>query len=202
MRRSVVEETRGHRSHRRVHIEPTGETDKDSPDISGNVSTRYRGRDAASREALRKRGSELQSRPLRILVVDDSDLNRKMNRRTLESDPVILSNSFILEADDGDAAVAMVRDSQHGDGVPIDCILMDTIMLRLNGNLAMQIMRQELQFKGLIISITGNVLPSERQELLDAGADFVVAKPMKKANLLDLVRGEFGLPLPPPSEAL
>ena len=104
----------------------------------------------------------------KVLVVDDSALVRKMTVRLMHS----LGHSC-EEADDGDIAVELVRNQRD-----FDVILMDNQMPRMKGEDASRIIRSDLKFEGIILGVTGNVLPEEIAAFKRKGADEVVVKPM------------------------
>jgi len=86
-----------------------------------------------------------------VWLQDDSGLNRKIVRRILESAPeVIPSNSCLYEADDGTTALEEMRNLQ-AEGTEMDIVLIDFVMIAMNGPEAVSIMRQSLHFKGVII---------------------------------------------------
>ena len=114
-----------------------------------------------------------------ILVVDDALLNRKMLTRLLER-----SGHTCEAACDGDEAVAIIA-AELAKGATqqsIGCILMDSEMPRLQGpDAASQI--RELGFRGLIVGITGNVLPEDIAHFKVMGANAVLAKPVRLPQL-------------------
>jgi signal transduction histidine kinase len=61
---------------------------------------------------------------MRVLIVDDSALNRKMMAKRLEK-----LNCILLEVDDGDVAVERVQASLRGEIAPFDIITMDNVSL-------------------------------------------------------------------------
>eukprot|EP01035_Chromulina_nebulosa_P045802 gene45802-biopygen31668 len=81
-------------------------------------------------------------RLLTILIVDDSSANRKIVRRMLQSsaNKPILGDCVILEADDGSTALDLMR-SETAAGRVINFVLMDYVMIRMNGPEAVQKMR-------------------------------------------------------------
>ena len=113
----------------------------------------------------------------KVLVVDDSALVRKMTVRLMSS----LGHSC-EEADDGDIAVEKVRDQRD-----FDVILMDNQMPRMKGEDAARIIRNTLKFKGIILGVTGNVLPEEIAAFKRKGVDEVVVKPMTSAIFIDKI---------------
>jgi CheY-like chemotaxis protein len=95
-----------------------------------------------------------QDKFLRILVVDDSKLNRKVLVKLMES-----LGHLCLEAVDGQEGVEAVRAAMSA-GFPFDCILMDNQMPVLLGSQATRIIRGELKYKGIIFGVTGYVFLS------------------------------------------
>ena len=118
-------------------------------------------------KSFRKRSS-IVPEALRILVVDDSAMNRKMLRRCFERE-----GFFVAEAEDGDVAVQIMQDNLEA----FDVVSLDNLMPRLIGPEAARQMRQA-GFKGKIIGVTGNALPEDIEQFLSFGADAVLPKPI------------------------
>ena len=104
----------------------------------------------------------------KILVVDDSALVRKMTLKLMRS-----LGHICEEADDGDVAVEKIRKDPD-----FDIILMDNQMPRMKGEDATRIIRRDLKYEGIILGVTGNVLPEEIEAFVKKGADAVVSKPL------------------------
>jgi signal transduction histidine kinase/CheY-like chemotaxis protein len=119
-----------------------------------------------------------QTPTYRILVVDDSGFNRKMVVRLLRSQDHTCS-----EAEDGQVAIDKYNE-MVARGEPPDAILMDFEMPVMNGPTATARLR-EMGCTSLIVGVTGNVLPADREAFKAAGADSVLPKPLV---LEDLVR--------------
>ena len=111
----------------------------------------------------------------RVLVVDDSAMIRKMIIKLMRS-----FGHSCEEADDGDTAVKLVRTKP-----PFDLILMDNQMPRMTGQDATRVIRNELKFEGIILGVTGNVLPEDIQTFIECGADDVIVKPMTNYSFVD-----------------
>jgi PAS domain S-box-containing protein len=121
--------------------------------------------------------------PLRVLVVDDIELNRELvTLRMLQRDHrVVLAN-------DGEEAVR--RYLQEG----LDLVLMDAHMPNMNGFDAIRAIRSHEQDSGVhipIIMLTASVLDSDRKSCLDAGADAFVPKPIDFRMLFDRIADFF-----------
>jgi signal transduction histidine kinase/HPt (histidine-containing phosphotransfer) domain-containing protein len=125
---------------------------------------------------------------VRVLVVDDSDINLEVAQSILEK-----QGATIVTCDNGGAALEYVR-AHHRE---IDVILMDVQMPVLDGNEATRRIRSELQLHTLpIIALTGGALVVERQRALEAGMNDFLSKPfdphtliLKVRRLVEQVRG-------------
>ncbi len=151
-------------------------------------------------------------RSLKLLVVDDSGLNRKMMRRLLEA-----QGYNCEEAADGQIAVDMVKstmtdthstepnndkrggDSDNNDRASLltthiatfdhyDAILMDFIMPVMNGPTATSEIRK-LGYTGPIIGVTGNALDADKELFIAAGASHVFTKPLDVSFITKALQG-------------
>jgi CheY-like chemotaxis protein len=129
----------------------------------------------ASREAL----ARLQASPeepgndalvgVRVLVVDDSDVNLDVTKRILES-----KGAQVWLARNGQEAFEHVQAEPHA----VDVVLMDVQMPVLDGHGATRRIRLELGLTELpIIALTAGALSSERQRATVAGMDDYLIKP-------------------------
>ena len=109
---------------------------------------------------------------LRVLLVDDSTLARKMIARYLKSVKICVEPA---QAEDGAVAVDIITKSPGGE--PFEVILMDFIMPNMDGPTATRIIRG-MGFQGVIIGLTGQMQTEDKQCFLDAGADVVLPKPV------------------------
>ena len=137
-----------------------------------------------------------------FLVVDDSVLNRKMVCKLLRA-----ANHTCSEAVDGIEAIRKTMSSSVkidnvinslGNSLSdssrnqnYDAILMDFMMPNMDGPSATQALR-DLGYKGLILGVTGNVLPSDIAHFIAHGADQVLLKPLD-IQLLHVAVAEFQL---------
>ena len=128
--------------------------------------------------------------PLRILHVEDEDLNRALLRAVLAraGDP-LLRGATLLEA----PTLAEARTELDAEN--IDLVLLD---VRLPDGNGLDLVR-EIKGRGpmpAVVVMSASVLPAERQEAMRAGSDAFVPKPYIAADLLqtmarliDSVRG-------------
>jgi len=124
------------------------------------------------------------NKKINILVVDDSHLNRKIVRRILESAKSCLSHCEIVEADDGSTAIQeMKKLIDSGDN--FDFVLIDFVMITINGPEAAFIMRNNLRYEGIIIGITGNALKEDIATFINSGVNEVIIKPLTQSKLFN-----------------
>jgi DNA-binding response OmpR family regulator len=119
----------------------------------------------------------------KILIIDDSPKIRKLLRTTLEK-----KNFDIREASNGiDAILAIEKE-------PVDLVLMDVVMPDLGG-IASLIGFKEIFKKTKVVLMTGK-LKEDSEELKiaarDLGVRYVLFKPFRKTELLDVIRTQLG----------
>jgi CheY-like chemotaxis protein len=110
---------------------------------------------------------------LNILVVDDSNTNRKLCMRLLER-----HGHTCIGACDGKEAVTLVTDSLRNNGSPFDCILLDYEMPNMNGPEACEQIRK-LGCSVHIVGVTGNILSEDVAHFRKCGANWVLHKPFR-----------------------
>jgi CheY-like chemotaxis protein len=109
---------------------------------------------------------------LRVLVVDDSTMNRKLCMRLLER-----CGHSTEGASDGREAVKMVRQSLDS-GHLYDCILLDYEMPIMCGPEACQLIRK-MGCSSFIVGVTGNLMTEDVDHFQKCGANWVLPKPFR-----------------------
>ena len=109
---------------------------------------------------------------IKIFIIDDSDISRKFMQRMFEQN---CDNIQLYQAEDGLDAILKLNNKIH----EVNLIMLDNIMPNITGVLLSKILRG-IQYKGLIFGITGNVLDADRDEFINAGANYVFTKPFNK----------------------
>jgi len=123
-------------------------------------------------------GSASRPRAKRVLVVDDSDVGRRMLMRMLPQVP--LRAGFDIESHgvgDGSDAVQLIQDDEQ-----FDLILMDISMPGMDGVEATKRI-QAIRPSVPIVGLSGNTLAQDVDELLAAGAVGFLSKPLTKNAL-------------------
>jgi PAS domain S-box-containing protein len=117
---------------------------------------------------------------VRILVVDDSDINLEVAQRILEK-----QGASVTTCSDGLSALEHIRCHHQA----LDVVLMDVQMPILDGNETTRRIRGELQMTLLpIVALTAGALVVERQRALDAGMNDFISKPFDPQALIRKVR--------------
>ena len=126
---------------------------------------------------------------VRVLVVDDSDLNRKVIRRAVERLATgYVQNSVVFTIDECEDGVTACESMTRALATrcPYDLVLMDNIMVYMNGPEAAAKMRVG-GYSGYIAGVTGNVLAKDVRHFIDKGADCVLPKPLNMERLRAVV---------------
>ena len=107
---------------------------------------------------------------VRVLLVEDNEINRQVAREILEGAGMIVET-----AEHGIRAVELLAvEATH-----FDVVLMDLQMPEMDGYEATRVIRKDLQQSDLpIIAMTAHALKTERQKCLDAGMNDYVPKPI------------------------
>jgi CheY-like chemotaxis protein/signal transduction histidine kinase len=132
--------------------------------------------------------SALRSRPLRILVVDDEYIIRRINLRAANQ----LGFSGVAVKDGRDVLNAV--ETAESEGIPFDIVLMDIIMKEMNGDEALRQLRRR-GYNLPVIAATGNVSESDSHRYITQGFAYVLSKPFGLAELSSAIQA-CGLTLP------
>jgi CheY-like chemotaxis protein len=117
------------------------------------------------------------TRVSKVLVAEDNPLNFELVLDVLEG-----GGHEVTWAQDGVEAVRLARD---GD---FDIVLVDLHMPRLDGLGVVRLLRSDDRFATLrIIALTADAMPGAREELLAAGVDAYLTKPLDLPGLIAAV---------------
>lgn len=111
-----------------------------------------------------------------VLVADDNEINRRFVETVLKQ-----KSATVLVATDGNRAVELSRSRV------VDLILMDIRMPGMDGETAARIILSEsenLPSRPIIIALTAEARPEEKERLLNAGFDNYLTKPVSRDDLL------------------
>ena len=111
---------------------------------------------------------------MKILIVEDDDMNRDMLTQRLE-----LRGYHVVEAVDGPQGVAMAREEFP------DLILMDVNLPEMDGWEATRRLKSESATRHIpILALTAHALVGDREKALRAGCDDYETKPIDLPRLL------------------
>ncbi len=109
----------------------------------------------------------------KVLIVDDSAFARSNIRRHLQD-----SGHTILEAASGAAALQIAQEQQP------DLVTLDLLMPGMSGSDTLKALKPICPAARYIV-VTADIQFATRQELLEAGADAFLNKPVDKTQLLE-----------------
>ena len=129
--------------------------------------------DSAQLPALKSRE---HLRDARVLVVDDSKAIQFLITEMLSAMSIQCTS-----ADDGLQALNYLRDNE----AEFDVVLMDIQMPTMSGIECTRAIREMPQLKDLpVIAMTADLVGQQRQEIMDAGANALLEKPLRQEQLL------------------
>ena len=115
------------------------------------------------------------ARPFTVLVADDNDVAQRLCKRVLEK-----AGFGVLIAADGLQAVEITLRERPS------MILMDVAMPGIDGLEAMRRIKTEIPTMPIVIA-SAHSMASDRERFLAAGADNVLSKPFRLADLIAIV---------------
>jgi PAS domain S-box-containing protein len=114
---------------------------------------------------------------VRVLVVEDNDINQLCARELLEQ-----AGAVVLIAENGLEAVELLEKEA------VDCVLMDVQMPVMDGYSATRQLRRSERFSNLpIIAMTANAMSGDRERALDSGMNDYVSKPVEPDEMRQVV---------------
>jgi PAS domain S-box-containing protein len=139
----------------------------------------------ASAEAAAPAPAETATRPLRILLAEDSLVNQKLAVGLLER-----RGHSVLVANNGREAVAALK--VH----PFDLVLMDVQMPEMDGFDATRALREHEAAAGRprlpVIAMTAHAMTGDRERCLAAGMDNYISKPIRARDLFEVIARTVG----------
>lgn len=116
---------------------------------------------------------------IKVLIVDDNVINRKVARSFLKNYAFDLA-----EAESGPEAIELVRENRY------DIIFMDHMMPGMDGIEAVEIIRRDCGENGaaaIIVALTANAMEGMREQFLQSGFQDFIAKPLDRRELNQLL---------------
>jgi len=133
-----------------------------------------------------------QLRNLRALIVDDTEINRRILDRQLSS-----CGMHVSSAEDGFAGIAALDRAWHL-GQPYDLMLLDQMMPGLSGEAVAKRIRADERFHDLKIVLASSMgVPDGVRDREASGIDVVLVKPVRQQTLLDSLARLYGAPVAP-----
>lgn len=116
--------------------------------------------------------------PYKILICEDNERNRKLMKDLLE-----YHGYEVYLAENGKEGIEVAKK------VRPDLILMDMQMPVMDGFEAIKKTRQDKEIKDIkIIAVTSFAMPGDKDRVLQAGADYYIAKPIDTRALPEIIK--------------
>ena len=113
-----------------------------------------------------------------ILIVEDNEKNMKLVRDVLQ-----VKGYQTVEAGSAEDGLKIARERT------LDLVLMDIQLPGMSGIEALKAMRADPALAAIpVVAITASVMQQDRQEIMSAGFDGFIEKPVNLKNLLDTVQ--------------
>ena len=117
-----------------------------------------------------------------ILVVEDNDKNRKLVRDVLQ-----VKGYRVIEADSAETALTLAAEQTP------DLVLMDIHLPGMSGIQALARLREAPATHAIpVLAFTASVMPQDQREIMSAGFDGFVAKPINLKEFLATVAATVG----------
>lgn len=121
---------------------------------------------------------------VRILIVDDMEINRTIFRRQLEE-----VGAIIAEAANGESCLKMLRRAQ-AKGLPFEIVLMDHMMPKMGGDSVAEQIRGDAALRQPWLVLASSVgIPLSTDSAAVAGFDAFLTKPVRHQALLSCLSG-------------
>jgi signal transduction histidine kinase/CheY-like chemotaxis protein len=114
--------------------------------------------------------------PMHILIAEDNLINQKLAVRILNKmgyNPQVVGN--------GHEAVNAMLEKKY------DMVFMDVQMPEMDGCEATRFIREHIEQQPIIVAMTANAMPEDRETCIQAGMDDYLAKPMKISDIMDVL---------------
>jgi two-component system cell cycle response regulator DivK len=112
-----------------------------------------------------------------ILIVEDNEQNRKLARDLLQ-----VNGYRTIQAETGEAGVALAAEHRP------DLVVMDIHLPGISGIEALAMLRVAPVTRAIpVVAFTASVMPQDRNDIMAAGFDAFVSKPIEIRQFLDAV---------------
>ena len=117
-----------------------------------------------------------------ILIVEDNEKNRKLVRDVLQ-----VKGYRVIEADSAEVALTLAAEQTP------DLVLMDIHLPGMSGIQALARLREMPATRAIpVVAFTASVMPQDRREIMSAGFDGFVEKPINLKEFLATVAAVIG----------
>jgi two-component system cell cycle response regulator DivK len=117
-----------------------------------------------------------------ILIVEDNEKNRRLARDILQ-----VKGYRVLEAETAEVGLELAPKEKP------DLVLMDIQLPGMNGIQALKKLREDAATRAIpVLAFTASVMPQDRREIMEAGFDGFLAKPINLKEFIASVAKALG----------
>ena len=113
---------------------------------------------------------------MNILIAEDNIVNQKFAHRILTK--IGYAPDIAVDGRDTLRAMSLKK---------YDMILMDVQMPEMDGLEATRFIRENMEYQPVIIAMTANAMPEDKELCLKAGMDDYLSKPMKITDIMEVL---------------
>jgi len=114
--------------------------------------------------------------PLNILIAEDNVVNQKLTKH------ILMKMGYTPDiAVNGHEVLQAMATKQY------NIVFMDVQMPEMDGLEATRFIRENLEYQPVIIAMTANAMPEDKEVCLRAGMDDYLSKPMKIADIMNIL---------------
>ena len=117
---------------------------------------------------------------LKVLVVDDDFINRKLIQALLKRHPDLIGE--VIEAENGSEALSILKETSG-----INLILLDILMPVLDGREFLKIFRSEPSNESIPVIVLSTD-DTQKSAVIGLGAEHFMIKPINEEELIDRIK--------------
>jgi putative two-component system response regulator len=117
---------------------------------------------------------------LKVLVVDDDFINRKLIQALLKRHPELIGE--VVEAENGSEALSVLKENSD-----IDLILLDILMPVLDGKEFLKIFRSEPANTNIPVVVLSTD-DTQKSTVMNLGAEYFMIKPINEDELIEQIK--------------
>lgn len=138
---------------------------------------------SAPKETTKKIKTTLDLHDVKILLVDDNELNIKVANKLLQR----YNANMVTSIDNGFECIERIKNKEK-----YDIILLDDMMPKMSGSETLKQLKELPNFNIPVVALTANAITGMREKYIEDGFDDYLAKPIEKEELIKVINTILG----------